>query len=80
MYTLSSRFIAFTSQGWTPSIAVLLFGSGSVSSILPSLILNRVSLGGMRRVFRVVSDDDLPDEPLDAALVEGAVTNEEEAA
>jgi sulfhydrogenase subunit delta len=32
------------------------------------------------KYFRMVSDDDLPNEPLDAALVEGAVTNEEEAA
>ncbi|MEM2608304.1 MAG: oxidoreductase [Thermoproteota archaeon] len=31
------------------------------------------------KYFRMVSDDDLPNEPLDVALVEGAVTNEEEA-
>lgn len=31
------------------------------------------------KYFRMVSDDDLPNEPLDAAIVEGAVTNEEEA-
>lgn len=32
------------------------------------------------KYFRMVSDDDFPNEPLDAAIVEGAVTNEEEAA
>ncbi|MBO3839492.1 MAG: oxidoreductase [Thermoproteota archaeon] len=31
------------------------------------------------KYFRMVSDDDLPSEPLDVAIVEGAVTNEEEA-
>lgn len=31
------------------------------------------------KYFRMVSDDDLPNEALDAAIVEGAVTNEEEA-
>lgn len=30
------------------------------------------------KYFRMVSDDDLPNEPLDVAIVEGAVTNEEE--
>lgn len=32
------------------------------------------------KYFRMVSDDDFPKEPIDAAIVEGAVTNEEEAA
>jgi len=32
------------------------------------------------KYFRMVSDDELPKEHLDAAIVEGAVTNEEEAA
>ncbi|MCS7138731.1 MAG: hypothetical protein NZ873_01580, partial [Crenarchaeota archaeon] len=31
------------------------------------------------KYFRMISDDDLPDEPLDVALIEGAITNEEEA-
>lgn len=39
-------------------------------------ILKHVEL----KYFRMVSDDDLPNDPLDAAIVEGAVTNEEEAA
>ncbi|MEM2940105.1 MAG: oxidoreductase [Thermoproteota archaeon] len=39
-------------------------------------ILKHVEL----KYFRMVSDDDLPNETLDAAIVEGAVTNEEEAA
>jgi len=31
------------------------------------------------KYFRMVTDDDFPEEPLDVAIVEGAVTNEEEA-